>query len=176
MEQKLRDELYIREYKRQLKRHILTSRFNNITWIENVNYRRQNPHIGCIYGAPIKISMDVPVDSVIFMLEMNNDTNKIMGIGMIKNHPSNANIDIYEKRNYCRYVYAGKRRIDRSEMSADEEIIMLAFDELCFRGNRHMKRGQGLLSFPIEMLCRCSKIIDLVDFITNMFNKYKTNV
>ncbi len=166
---KLRDQIQINNYKRQLKRHILTSRFNNDTWAENANYRRRNPHIGCIYGAPIKISHEVPANTIIFMLEMNNDTNKIMGIGMIKNHPNNAQVDVYEKRNYCRYVYTGKTRIDRTEMSENEELVMLAFDELCFRGNRHMKRGQGLLSFPIEMLCRCSKILDLVDFITNMF-------
>jgi hypothetical protein len=169
MEQKLRDQNYVRTYKRQLKHHILTSRFNNQTWTENNNYRRRNPNIGCVYGAPIKISTDVPVDSIIFMLEMNNDTNKIMGIGMIKNHPINAQLDIYEKRNYSRYIYTGKHRIDRTEMSGDEELVMLAFDELCFRGNHHMKRGQGLLSFPVEILCRCLKVMDLVEFITNMF-------
>jgi hypothetical protein len=113
--------------------------------------------------------MDVPIDSIIFMLEMNNDTNKIMGIGMIRNHQLNAQLDIYEKRNYSRYVYTGKHRIDRSEMSGDEELVMLAFDELCFRGNHHMKRGQGLLSFPVEILCKCLKVLDLVEFITNMF-------
>ena len=162
MEQKLRDQNYVRTYKRQLKYHILTSRFNHQTWTENTNYRQINPQIGCVYGAPIKISNDVPVDSIIFMLEMNNDTNKILGIGMIKNHTINAQLEIYEKRNYSRYI-------DRSEMSGNEELVMLAFDVLCFRGNHHMKRGQGLLSFPVEILCKCLKVLDLVEFITNMF-------
>jgi hypothetical protein len=46
---------------------------------------------------------------------------------------------------------------------------MKIFDILCFTGNRHMKRGQGLKSFPIDMLYRCSKRIDLVKFISEMF-------
>ena len=167
--QKKRDQLYIAAYRRKLKRYILTSRFNNSTWSENTKYRERNPHIGCVYAAPIMISSEIPTDSILFMLEMNNDTNKIMGIGMIKNHPNSKQLNIYENKNYTRFVYAGKNRIDRSEMTEEELVIMLAFDTLCFTGNRHMKRGQGLLSFPVEMLCRCSKIVDLVDFITNMF-------
>lgn len=167
--QKKRDQLYVDDYKRKLKHHILTSRFNNKTWTENKKYRERNPHIGCVYAAPIMISSEIPIDSIIFMLEMNNDTNKIMGIGMIKNHPNSKQLNIYENKNYTRFVYAGKYRIDRSEMTEQELEIMLAFDKLCFTGNRHMKRGQGLLSFPVEMLCRCSKILDLVDFVTNMF-------
>ena len=100
---------------------------------------------------------------------MNNDTNKIMGIGMIKNHPNSKQLNVYENKNYTRFIYAGKNRIDRSEMTEEELAIISAFDTLCFTGNRHMKRGQGLLSFPVEMLCRCAKILDLVDFVTNMF-------
>ncbi len=163
--------MYINDYKRQQKRYILTSRFNNSTWYENNSYRERNPHIGCIYASPLMISSEVKPDSIIFMLEMNNDTNKIMGIGMIKNHPNSKQLNVYENKNYTRFVYAGKHRIDRSEMTEEELVIMLAFDTLCFTGNRHMKRGQGLLSFPVEMLCRCAKILDLVEFVTNMFKK-----
>ena len=88
---------------------------------------------------------------------------------MVLYHSNSKQLNIYENKNYTRFVYAGKYRIDRSEMTEQELEIMLAFDKLCFTGNRHMKRGQGLLSFPVEMLCRCSKILDLVDFVTNMF-------
>jgi hypothetical protein len=167
--QRLRDQMYINAYRQKLKRYILTSRFNNSTWLENKTYRERNSQIGCVYAAPLMISGEIPIDSIVFMLEMNNDTNKIMGIGMIKNHPNSKQLNIYKNQNYTRVVYTGKYRIDRSEMTEDELVIMMAFDTLCFTGNHHMKRGQGLLSFPVEMLCRCSKILDLVDFITNMF-------
>jgi hypothetical protein len=56
-------------------------------------------------------------------------------------------------------------------MSEDEETIMKAFDIICFKGNKHMKRGQGLKSFPTDILYRCSKRMDLVEFISEMFRK-----
>ena len=63
-----------------------------------------------------------------------------------------------------------KIHIDRSELSNKEEIIMKAFDILCFKTNNHMKRGQGILQFPVKSLYRIKKqVIDLVDFVNNMF-------
>jgi hypothetical protein len=106
-----------------------------------------------------------------FVLEMNNDTNKIIGIGMVRNHPVVNKYSVYSEGNYNRYVFVGKTRIDRSEMDEEEERIMKVFDILCFTGNKHMKRGQGLRLFPVEMLYRCSKKIDLVQFICEMFRK-----
>ena len=77
--------------------------------------------------------------------------------------------------NYHRFIYVGKYRIDRNEMNNDEENIMKVFDILCFTGNRHMKRGQGLTTFPIDILYRCSKVMDLVVFINNMFKNRLNN-
>jgi hypothetical protein len=65
----------------------------------------------------------------------------------------------------------GEYRIDRTEMDKDEETIMKVFDILCFKGNKHMKRGQGLKCFPQEMLFKMNQKIDLVEFISNMFKK-----
>lgn len=159
----------LNEYKLNLKHYLLTTRFSNNTWIENQNYRILHPNIGCIYCAPEPITGKIATDKIIFILEMNNDINKIMGIGAIKNHPHCNKYYVYDNGNYNRYVYVGKNRIDRSEMTEEEEIIMQIFDILCFKGNRHMKRAQGLKMFPIEMLYRMSKKKDLVDFITKMF-------
>jgi len=111
----------------------------------------------------------VPIDGVLFVLEMNNDKNRIMGIGMVVNHPQMRKYSVYQNNNYNRYVFSGKHRIDRDDMSEKEEQIMKAFDILCFKGHYHMKRGQGLLSYPPIMLYRASNVIDLVDFINNMF-------
>ena len=117
------------------------------------------------------------MDTVLFILEMNNDTNRVVGIGMVRNHPiSNSSYKtVYKNGNYNRYVYVGKYRIDRSEMNEQEERIMKVFDILCFTGNRHMKRGQGLKSFPVDMLYRCNKTLDLVNFISEMFKKKMAN-
>jgi hypothetical protein len=54
-------------------------------------------------------------------------------------------------------------------MSEEEERIMKVFDILCFTGNKHMKRGQGLKAFPIDVLYKCKNTLDLVGFIAQMF-------
>jgi hypothetical protein len=159
----------LKEYKNQFRNFLLTSRFNNATWAENEYYRSTHSQIGCVYCSPDPISQIIPNDSIMFILEMNNDTNQIIGIGLVRNHPILNKHHVYDNGNYNRYVYVGKTRIDRSDMTEDEEQVMKIFDILCFTGNRHMKRGQGLKSFPIDMLYRCSKKIDLVKFISEMF-------
>jgi hypothetical protein len=159
----------VANYKKQMRQFILTSRFNNTTFNENREYRQRNNKIGCVYCSPELIAKHIPVDSILFILEMNNDTNKITGVGMIKNHPICNKYSVYSNCNYNRYVYVGKYRIDRSEMSEVENKVMQIFDILCFTGNRHMKRGQGLKSFPVDLLYQWGKSIDLVDFICKMF-------
>ena len=159
----------ISDYKQNLRHFLLTSRFNNQTWSENSRYRDTHKQIKCIYCSPDPISRDIPVDAVAFVLEMNNDTNIIMGIGMISNHSQINRYRVYKEGNYNRYNYVGKGRIDRTQMTADEERIMKVFDILCFTGNTHMKRGQGLKLFPVDMLYRCSVKLDLVEFVSEMF-------
>jgi len=167
-EEKIHKKL-VSDYKKQIRNFLLTSRFNNTTWSENELFRKEHPNFNCVYCSPDPVTISIPIDSVLFILEMNNDTNKIMGIGMVRNHPILNKFFVYENGNYNRYVYIGKNRISREDMSEEEEQIMQVFDILCFKGNKHMKRGQGLKSFPVDMLYRVSKKIDLVDFIGNMF-------
>jgi hypothetical protein len=165
-----------KKFKQEMDRYVqglpgalLTSRFNDYTWSENAKYRDNYPKFGCIYCSPERISYRVPMNQWVFVLEMNNENNRIMGIGMVRNRPYNNTFMVYENQNYHRYQYVGKSRIDRAEMTEKEETIMKVFDILCFTGNKHQKRGHGLKMFPLDMLFRCSKVMDLVDFIYNMF-------
>jgi hypothetical protein len=159
----------VKKYASAMKHVIMTSRFNDETISENKTFRARNPKIGCIYCAPQMISKKVPLDSVMFILEMNNDKNRIEGIGMVRNHPHANKYNVYDNGNYNRYSYIGKYRIDRDSMTEHENEIMTVFDILCFTGNKHMKRGQGLKAFPVDFLYKCSRTLDLVVFITNMF-------
>ena len=161
----------INEFIMTSKHRILTSRFNNQTWEENTTFREKHKNIGCVYCSPAPLCQEIPNDMICFILEMNNDVNRIMGIGMITNHPKIQKYNVYENGNFNRYSFIGKRRIDRKDMSESEEDIMKVFDVLCFTGNKHMKRGQGLKSFPSEMLYRISFRLNLVDFIKEMFKK-----
>lgn len=162
----------VREYRKSLKKFIVTSRFNNFTWKENQYYRSKNQKIGCIYCSPIRASSHIPINEILFVLEMNNDTNEIMGIGMVRNQPVSKTHWVYSNGNYNRNVYTGKYRIDRQDMTPEELILIKAFDYLCFKGSKHMKRGDGLKAFPIEMIFNCyHNKMDLVEYINNMFKK-----
>jgi hypothetical protein len=170
-EKKLLEKENMKNFIKNMNKYIITSRFSNATWKENRCFVEKNEQIKCIYCSPDLIAKKIPIDSIMFVLEMNNDKNQIMGIGMVRNHPVSGKYRVYSNGNYNRYVFTGKYRIDREDMTEDEEKIMMAFDILCFKGNSHMKRGQGLKSFPIDILFRCKKIIDLVEFVSEMFKK-----
>lgn len=161
----------LQQYHSSKKNILTTTRFNNETWNENTNYRTKISNIACIYPTPEENSKKIVENAILFVLEMNNDTNQIMGIGMVRNHAIAKKYRVYSNESYNRYAYLGKNRIDRSSMTPEEERIIKVFDILCFTGSRHMKRLQGIKAFPIDMLYRCSKILDLVDFISQMFKR-----
>jgi len=161
----------VKEYKKDMKKYLMTSVFNNNTAKQNQIYREQHPTAKCMYGTPEPISREVPTESIMFVLEMNNDKNKIIGIGMVRNIHHIHKYRVYDNPEFNRYTFVGKMRIDRKEMDAEEDEIMRAFDILCFKGNSHMKRLKGLKCFPIKTLYRCLKVIDLLNFVSNMFKK-----
>lgn len=152
---------------------LMTTRFSEDTWSENCAFRRRYPKIGCIYPTPEPIATMVPLDSVLFVLEMNNSQNRIMGIGMLSNHSicNSSKYRVYSEQNYNRYTYLGTRRIDREDMTAEEETVMKVFDILCFKGAKHMKRLRGIKAFPLDILSRCTKEMDLVHFVKQMFKE-----
>jgi hypothetical protein len=71
------------------------TRFNNKTWQEYQDWKNTNQQtyeqiykrpLKCIYGAPREIShKKIPPQTQILVIEMNNDENRIMGIGQIQN-------------------------------------------------------------------------------------------
>lgn len=161
----------ITEYAKQQRHYLMTTRFSEETWSENVYFRKRHPKIGCLYGSTMMASSEIPVDSLMFVLEMNNSENKIMGIGLVKNHPLCGKYDVYDNKNVNRYLFVGKNRIGREEMTPVENEFMKFFDIICFRGWNHMKRGNGLTRFPIEILYKCLSKMDLVEYIRIMFKK-----
>ena len=141
---------------------VACTRFTNETWNENVEWRRRHNHAGCIYGSPTDISETL--SNTVFVLEMNNDTNRVMGVGKLvigtATAPvtvTNANINsarkynVYESRNYNRYKFVGKERVDRATViDADPRLssIFNRLDRLLFKTARHCKRGHGIQAIP----------------------------
>lgn len=176
----LRTNSDLRTYCNEIKPRIVTTRFNNETWIENEQYRnKHHPALGCAYGVPTRTTNSFTGDDVLFVLEMNNSENRIMGLGMVKNQPvmRSRQYNVYGNQEYNRFIYLGKTRIDRKTMDNEEEEIMKVFDILCFTGKRHQKRLSGIKAFPMDMIYKMSLRskelgkMDLVDFITEMFKK-----
>jgi hypothetical protein len=173
--EKRQENIRIRKYKTTVRTHLLTSRFNTETRKQNDIYRSEKWPNGCLYCSPEPISQNIPIDSKIIVLEMDNDMNKIFGLGLLTNKPFFNKHSVYTDENYNRYSYVGKYRIKREDLNSKEEAIFKALDILCFTGNEHMKRGHGLKAFPTKLLMNCSTVLEVTPFIENMFKTRFSN-
>ena len=150
---------------------ILTTRFSNDTWNENQTYINTKKNKKMIYSVPIPISPKIIPESFCVVLEMNNDINQIMGIGLITNISHHRKTNIYGDMNYNRYSYFTKKRIDCIDMSLKEKEIINILESLCFKGRGHLKRGQGITILPLPYLYELwLKKIDIIQSIRDMFN------
>ena len=128
--------------------YIGTTRFNNETYKENLQWRQKHNHNGCIYALNKQIPDYIPPTALVFVIEMNNDINKIMGIGLIRNNKDRKQrIRIYNDNPYYnRYVYHSKQRIEADNIKYKKLLRVLEL--MLFKGSRHMKRGQGITCIP----------------------------
>ena len=84
---------------------IVTSRFNNETRDANYVYRQKH-NFACMYCSPLELSPKIPYNTPVFVIEMNNSTNKIEGIGLIKNKLETGKYyKVHEDGNNNRYIY-----------------------------------------------------------------------
>jgi len=156
--------------------NIALTRFSTNTWNEltiwkykykNVNKSYDKIDNFCIYNTPVKIKDSVKYNIPLFVIEMHNDINQIMGIGFIYNVVFKKKYNIYKSGNYNRFSYKGNYRIDRSLFNKREIIIIEILETLIFKGSRHSKRGQGITIIPNWILK--NKYIDFINFIKEMF-------
>ena len=77
----------------------------------------------------------------------------------------------------CWNIYkTGKKRIDVQTQNLDpvEQEFIQALEYHCFKTKGHLKRGQGLTSFPWYKLATSAKNgFDVLDFLDKMFEKRK---
>ena len=127
--------------------YIATTRFTNYTYNENLKWRERFKWKGCVYGLNKKMPLTVPHLAMVYVIEMNNDQNKIMGIGLVRNYINpKYKMCIYKSdTNYNRYIYNSAYRKDRSELN---EKFLEALEIILFTGYGHYKRGQGITVIP----------------------------
>jgi hypothetical protein len=140
--------------KRKVNCILATTRFNNETYNQYIRYKINNNITGCIYNVPKLISMNINTNDILHVVEMNNDTNTIMGIGIIQNKINYKKHKIYLDQNYNRYTYNGKYRISRQQLLCNEKSALLIkkLENNLFKGKSHLKRGQGITCIPKKFL------------------------
>lgn len=130
----------------------MATRFNNKTWEENVIWRERNEYKGCIYNSPRYIKETIPLEVILYIIEMNNNTNKILGFGKIINkNYSDRRYFIYLDRNYNRFTYKGKTRIDIKDVGEKYNDQIEKLEHYLFKSKGHSKRGQGISQLPIDI-------------------------
>jgi len=133
--------------------YLVSTRFNQETWLQNEGFRNKYNYSGCIYGVPQPMSPKIAMNGSVFVLEMNNSSNKIEGIGFIKN---NLRLDkyykIYHDGNYNRYFFKGKYRMNRDQLYSIHPILVDTLDNLLFKEKTHLKRGMGFTTVPEKLL------------------------
>uniref|UniRef100_A0A6C0E399 Uncharacterized protein n=1 Tax=viral metagenome TaxID=1070528 RepID=A0A6C0E399_9ZZZZ len=125
--------------------YLASTRFNQSTWNENAKYRREYFIKGAIYGVSIKINEKYPLRSIMFVIEMNNETNNICGIGIIRNSLLlDKKYTIYEENNYNRFIYVGDFWISREEIQGYDSLLVDMLETVLFKGKGHLKRQSGI--------------------------------
>jgi len=127
-------------------RNIGTSKFTTVTYKENCEYKKKWGKENYIMTTRMNPINSVPIDEGIFILEMNNNTNEIEGIGIIRNMPTrceDVGLKIYDDDYYNSYFYQGPYHISRKKILEKEENKKpLAYlENLIFKGSKHLKRG-----------------------------------
>jgi hypothetical protein len=123
------------------------------------------------------MSPKIDPKSLVFIVEMNNSQNKVLGIGLIRNlHVTTKTYKIYESGNFNRYVFVGKYRVDRSELPAD---LLQILDHILFKERTHLKRGSGITTIPDklfrhEICCERDVKQEILETFLNKFDMKKT--
>ena len=123
----------------------LTTRFTTETLAENLRYRNTHQHT-CIYGLGVPISEKH--QEPFYVLEMNNTTNELIGIGIISKMTI-PRTQIYSNPYYNRYIYKGARYIPAEQIPKE---MRQELEQKLFRGKGHLKRGKSMTQYPPKWL------------------------
>jgi len=152
---------------------LASARFNLKTFEERENYMNKTG-IVC-YGSQNKIKSSIPLNTLLFVVEMNNEENQVMGVGLIRNMVSPDTHLIYKDNNYNRYIYTGNYRISREQMEELDQNTVFILDLILFKGYSHIKRHSGITIIPSKLLTdNRTRGVDLTSRIKDMFlNTFK---
>lgn len=156
------------------KMSISVTRFNNETYEYFSKYN--NTIKGCVYNCPVRIKESIAPSKSIYVIEMNNSNNKIMGIGIINAKTHVRKHKIYKDLNFNRFSYEGKKRITREELDDVDLRYLTLIESKIFYTKSHLKRGHGIQNVPDILHCIFKNddeydSITLTAFIKSLFKK-----
>ena len=131
---------------------LVTGRYNNETWEASRQYRTRKG-LQCIYAPPCPLSINIDLNTPVFVIEMNNAINEIIGIGLIKNRPVTDKVYKVQADTNCnRYIYIGNYYLSRELIDDYNPFLVYVLEEILFTGYTHSKRGSGLTKVPEKVL------------------------
>jgi hypothetical protein len=130
--------------------YLVSTRFTEETWNQNKIYREKS-NLPCVYCSPIQLNENkIPLNSIIYVVEMNNSKNIVEGIGIIKNFVYyDKYYFIYNERNYNRFVYKGDKYLPREKIHNE---LIESLEQILFKGKNHLKRGYGFTRITDKIL------------------------
>lgn len=128
--------------------YVVAARFSTKTWEEQCAYYKKKNITGCVYGSPQPMAKAIEYLAPVFVLEMNLSTKRIMGVGLVTNDCIVGTHHIYSDTQYNVCAYVGKYRVDRDEMTPEEDAIMAVFDDELFWKSHVWRSSNGLRHIP----------------------------
>ena len=152
--------------------YLATTRFTEKTYEENKEWRLKHNWKGCIYSINKYIPKNIPKDNMVFVIEMNNTTNKIMGIGLLRNYVNyDHKVRMYnnEYSHFNNIVYHSNYRKDVEEMNKKELKYIELLELLLFYGKDNSKRLDGISYLKWERLPNEKAIAKFIKFFRQLF-------
>ena len=137
---------------------IYTTRFNSYTFQENKRYKENvlGGFEGSLYSTTMPLPVSAPLDKYLFVLEMNNTLNRIMGIGFIKNILANdQSAWVYDNPGFNNYIYKSKFYVSMEDERMEDtwkKFIEDEFERTLFYGKSNLKRGSSFTRLPIKRM------------------------
>lgn len=136
--------------------YLCTTRFTNETYAQNLLARKRLKK-KCLYSNSTPLPLNIRQEAPVFVLELNNSENKIVGIGLIRNIWQDTIYRIYENDCYNQPYFEGSYHIHRDHIPTDQMPFIEALDNICFNGKAHLKRGHNMTRFPAKILELCNR-------------------
>ena len=154
--------------------YIGTIKYNKYCRVDEVQrWKDMKKWEGCVYSVPKPIAKCIRKRKYIFVIEMNNNTNKIEGIGFIRNIDNlGRNTGIHHDMKYNLYNYNSSFHVGFKDMCKKDNGNYIEFlTRLLFYGRSHYKRGPGIITVSPSRFNTLDYYHKTIDYFKSLFPK-----